>query len=91
VVTTGRFTKDAEDFASKNNVELISGNSLLSLIGNVKKIEGKSNIQIKSPEMMMCPRCKSPMVKRVAKKGTNAGQEFWGCSEFPRCRGTRDV
>jgi hypothetical protein len=33
-----------------------------------------------------CPRCASPMVKRIAKGGENAGREFWGCSDFPKCR-----
>lgn len=33
-----------------------------------------------------CPKCSSPMVRRVAKGGNNAGQEFWGCSKFPACR-----
>lgn len=28
------------------------------------------------------------MVKRTAQRGPNAGNEFWGCSDFPRCRGT---
>jgi restriction system protein len=35
-----------------------------------------------------CPRCSSPMVKRTAKRGDNAGSEFWGCSQYPSCRGT---
>jgi len=38
-----------------------------------------------------CPRCKSPMTKRVAKAGANAGKAFWGCSRFPECRGTREL
>lgn len=38
-----------------------------------------------------CPHCQSPMVKRTAKKGPNAEKEFWGCSRYPHCRGTRDV
>ena len=29
------------------------------------------------------------MVLRTAKKGRNQGQRFWGCTKFPRCRGTR--
>ena len=33
-----------------------------------------------------CPKCSSVMVKRVAKKGENAGNEFWACSAFPKCR-----
>ena len=34
-----------------------------------------------------CPKCDRPMVRRTARRGANAGGEFWGCSEFPRCRG----
>lgn len=33
-----------------------------------------------------CPRCGSKLVLRTAKKGENAGQQFWGCSGFPKCR-----
>lgn len=33
-----------------------------------------------------CPKCGSAMVRRVAKRGDNAGSEFWGCSTFPKCR-----
>lgn len=36
----------------------------------------------------LCKKCGSNMVKRVAKKGPNAGNEFWGCSAFPKCRAT---
>jgi ssDNA-binding Zn-finger/Zn-ribbon topoisomerase 1 len=28
------------------------------------------------------------MLLREAKKGTNIGQSFWGCSNFPKCRTT---
>ncbi len=35
-----------------------------------------------------CPKCGGKMVKRVARKGANAGKAFWGCSHFPKCRGT---
>lgn len=38
-----------------------------------------------------CPRCKSPMTKRVAKAGANVGKAFWGCARFPECRGTREL
>jgi hypothetical protein len=34
----------------------------------------------------VCPKCSSPMVRRRAKSGANAGKEFWGCSAFPKCR-----
>ena len=36
-----------------------------------------------------CPECGSPMKQRTARKGPNAGSQFWGCSRYPQCRGTR--
>lgn len=36
-----------------------------------------------------CPKCGSPMVTRVARQGANVGQSFWGCSQYPKCQGTR--
>lgn len=40
---------------------------------------------------ILCPRCGAPMVKRTATKGPNAGKGFYGCSNFPRCRGTMNM
>ena len=36
-------------------------------------------------EAPTCPKCNEIMVIRTAKKGTNAGETFWGCSTFPKC------
>lgn len=33
-----------------------------------------------------CPKCGVPMVQRTAKKGPNAGQPFFGCPHYPKCR-----
>ncbi len=37
----------------------------------------------------LCPQCGKPMIKRMAKKGTNSGKPFWSCSDYPNCIGTR--
>ena len=34
-----------------------------------------------------CPKCNSKMIQRTAKKGARQGQTFYGCSQFPKCRG----
>lgn len=34
----------------------------------------------------ICPCCGKKLVLRTAKKGANAGKQFWGCSGFPKCR-----
>lgn len=34
-----------------------------------------------------CPKCGEGMTLRKVKKGQNVGQQFWGCNQFPKCRG----
>ena len=36
-----------------------------------------------------CPRCSQPMTLRIARRGPHAGSQFWGCTAYPACRGTR--
>lgn len=38
-----------------------------------------------------CPDCGRTMVRKIARRGRNAGGQFWGCPSFPRCKGTRPV
>ncbi len=38
-----------------------------------------------------CPRCNGEMIKRVAKTGARQGQPFYGCHQFPKCRGVLNV
>ncbi|HIF9327955.1 TPA: NERD domain-containing protein [Photobacterium damselae] len=33
-----------------------------------------------------CPNCGSLMVLKTAKRGKNQGNQFWGCSDYPRCK-----
>ena len=39
----------------------------------------------------VCPKCGSIMVLRTAKKGEYAGKQFWGCSEYPKCRMLKNI
>ena len=39
----------------------------------------------------LCPKCGSPMVLRVAKTGTHQGEQFYACSNYPKCRGIVSV
>lgn len=38
-----------------------------------------------------CPKCGKAMVLRTSSKGANPGNQFYGCSGFPKCRYTRAV
>lgn len=37
----------------------------------------------------LCPKCGSPMRQRTIKKGSHQGETFWGCTNYPKCDGTR--
>ncbi len=39
----------------------------------------------------LCPKCNKPMLKRTQTRGQNQGREFWGCSDYPKCNGTRPM
>ena len=38
-----------------------------------------------------CPLCGKPLTLRTARKGQRAGSQFWGCSGYPECKGTRPL
>lgn len=98
VVTSGEFTGDAQAFASGRNIMLVSGPKLFGLIQQAKASLSQQApgtappARAPSPRaeaVPECPSCGSSMVRRTAKKGATAGSQFWGCSTYPKCRGTR--
>ena len=101
VVTSGRFTADAISFASGRNVTLVDGPKLHALLRQAKvgldhspeRPESTPSVQPSAAQTQVssCPLCAKPMVRRTAKRGGNSGSEFWGCTAYPACRGTRPV
>lgn len=87
VVTSGVFTDEARAFAVGRNIELMDGKALHDLIRGVKAPE---TVQVIATTPT-CPLCNSTMEKREARRGTSAGNQFWGCTRFPDCKGTRSI
>lgn len=98
VVTSGKFSADAQGFARTVPITLIDGNELLRLVADVQA----RPMTIESPPASavpprpaavtpQCPTCGSAMKLRTAKQGSQAGSQFWGCSKYPACRGTRPL
>lgn len=53
---------------------------------HVKEIVAAKQAPAQSCATKPCPKCGSDMVLRTSKKGPQAGNQFWGCSAFPKCR-----
>lgn len=89
-VTSGYYTSPAKEFARNCGIALVDGDGLAALVGGMIEEEEISSIQ-ESTAKLSCPACSAPMVRRVAKRGPNEGNSFWGCSRYPACRGTRHI
>ena len=37
-------------------------------------------------QILICPRCNGKLVLRTATRGANKGNQFYGCSNYPRCK-----
>lgn len=83
-------SKDIEVFTQEQVSEFISGIRAGRLQPSIKTNREhvshvKTIIDAKENEKK-CPKCGSKMLIRESKKGANAGNKFWGCSAFPKCR-----
>jgi restriction system protein len=85
VITTGRFTRDAEMFAHGKPIDLICGNELSRLVSQgQKEVEPKPIIE--KPKIVLCEKCGKEMKQRTASGGANAGKNFIVCADYPNCR-----
>jgi restriction system protein len=92
IVITGKFTRDALEFAAGKPIRLIDGPQLLALVQSVQSRPGVAIATDPKPEPVgtpICPSCGRPMVLRTSRRGANAGNQFWGCSTYPTCKTTR--
>ena len=38
-----------------------------------------------------CPKCGKPMRRKISSRGSNIGNAFWGCVDYPQCDGMRTM
>lgn len=58
---------------------------------NRQHVNHVKEIVTEKSDTKSCSRCNAEMVLRQATKGKNAGNEFWGCSAFPKCRNMVEI
>lgn len=106
-ITSGVYTDEALRFAEGKPLGLIDGAQLAEMLrqfqSSLRQSTAPSTISVSpplptaptvtAPARPQCPRCGSDMVLRRAKRGANAGREFWGCSTYAqtKCGGIREV
>ena len=54
---------------------------------HVQQLKNRSHSNVEKK----CSRCGNPMVLRTAQRGSNAGNQFWGCSTYPKCKKIQNI
>jgi restriction system protein len=95
IVSSGIFTQEAQNFAEDKPIDLIDGVQLNKLISRVQRsgsgAQVDTSLRVKPQPPTSCPRCGSELVTRAARRGSNAGKQFIGCSGYPKCKYTQNL
>jgi restriction system protein len=101
IVCVGDYSPDARRFATNKAIRLITGEELVRMVRGMQaptaatpatpaRIEpafGRAPDMERSADAAPpCPKCSGQMARR---NNRQTGAAFWGCTNFPRCRGTR--
>jgi topoisomerase-like DNA binding C4 zinc finger protein len=85
LLTSDKRKSESEDDSAKTSDELPT-----SVPSDSQLV--RSEMPIMSPDSKpKCPRCNSAMRLRNARRGKYQGQTFWGCANYPYCKGTRNL
>nr|WP_173026388.1 restriction endonuclease [Aeromonas sp. Ne-1]AKO69685.1 hypothetical protein [Aeromonas sp. Ne-1] len=87
VITNSHFTNPAIELAKSNNVNLIDREKLIKMILEANEGIMPTARQVREeiqPKNNSCPVCNAEMVLRNGKNG-----KFYGCSNYPVCKGTK--
>lgn len=88
IVTLCGHTSDAQRLAEAHGIEILTETGLANLLTATNAASDREILAVINDDRKVCPKCESEMLLRTAKKGSQSGSRFWGCSAYPRCRYT---
>jgi len=83
-ITTGDFTKEATEFAESNPIDLVSGAAFMGMIKALSDEQQERLLAVATEGEFTTPTCPSCGIKMVWRKSERGN--FWGCSNYPRCK-----
>ena len=88
LMTSGKFTKEARDFAGKEGVSLIDGTDLAAKLGALVPEKALAVYKLATQGDFLTPTCPSCAIKMISRKSTAHGRPYWGCRNYPACKHT---
>jgi hypothetical protein len=88
ITSTEKEMKDLAEFFLSHNASRKSdyAKKYEKLLDEVEKTDNIPKEENPIPKEKICPRCGNKLVLRTAKRGENVGNQFYGCSNYPKCR-----
>lgn len=85
---SGRFSRDALQFAHENGINVLDGAALLALIARRKPDQQQALLKVAYEGEYWRPTCSNCGTKMVERNVSARGSAFWCCVDYPRCRNT---
>jgi len=82
------YTGEAKQLADKHGIEIVNESDLAAMLSASNAQFDPEVLGILQDTRKFCPKCEREMVLRTVNKGPGSGQQFWGCTAYPRCRFT---
>lgn len=83
--------KTTPDCLSESEIKEIKNKLSRNVVDKAIRKQHIEQIRNKFTRTDICPVCGANLVLRTARSGPNAGNKFYGCSNYPKCRYTKNV
>jgi hypothetical protein len=87
-ITLVGYSDDAKQLADKHGIQILDEADITNMLAESGLMYSKEFSKLFSDDRKFCPKCENVMVLRTAKV---KGNQFWGCSNYPRCRSIVNV
>lgn len=82
-ITLTGYTGDAKQLADKHGIQILNESDVIRMLEESGLVYSPEISALLSDSRKFCPKCERQMVLRKARL---TGNQFWGCSNYPRCK-----
>ena len=88
LLSSGRFTAEAAQYARSNSIALVDCTALLERFAALPAEKSLALLEFATEGDYLTPTCPSCSIKMVPRRSTRQGRKFWGCRNYPQCKQT---
>ncbi|MCX6894667.1 MAG: restriction endonuclease [Verrucomicrobia bacterium] len=84
-ITLTGYSGEAKQLADKHGIQILNESDVIRMLEQSGLVYSQEISALLSDSRKYCPKCESELVMREARI---TGNQFWGCSTYPRCKFT---